>query len=97
VLVRDYGLYDHAMLRFTPGHKLADSFYVRQDGTRAYYFSTGKYRLALQVLLKIFVNAVVSQHHFYAFIRVTHSLIFIYYYYYSYANRTKKHKIKHTD
>jgi len=42
VLVRDYGLYDHAMLRFTPGHKLADSFYVRQDGTRAYYFSTGK-------------------------------------------------------
>ena len=42
MLVRDYGLYDHAMLRFTPGHKLADSFYVRQDGTRAYYFSTGK-------------------------------------------------------
>lgn len=42
MLIRDYGLYDHAMLRFTPGHKLADSFYVRQDGTRAYYFSTGK-------------------------------------------------------
>jgi len=42
VLVRDYGLYDHAMLRFAPGHKLADRFYVRQDGTRAYYFSTGK-------------------------------------------------------
>jgi len=42
VLVRDYGLYDHAMLRFAPGHKLADSFYVRQDGTRAYYFSKGK-------------------------------------------------------
>ncbi|XP_078703704.1 tRNA N(3)-cytidine methyltransferase METTL6-like [Branchiostoma floridae x Branchiostoma belcheri] len=40
VLFRDYGLYDHAMLRFAPGHKLADSFYVRQDGTRAYYFST---------------------------------------------------------
>ncbi|CAH1238675.1 METTL6 [Branchiostoma lanceolatum] len=40
VLFRDYGLYDHAMFRFAPGHKLADSFYVRQDGTRAYYFST---------------------------------------------------------
>ena len=42
MLVRDYGLYDHAMLRFAPGHKLSDSFYVRQDGTRAYYFSKGK-------------------------------------------------------
>ncbi|XP_076471853.1 tRNA N(3)-cytidine methyltransferase METTL6-like [Babylonia areolata] len=38
LLFRDYGLYDHAMLRFAPGHKLADCFYVRQDGTRAYYF-----------------------------------------------------------
>lgn len=42
LLIRDYGLYDYAMLRFAPGHKLADHFYVRQDGTRAYYFSTGK-------------------------------------------------------
>ncbi|XP_070566837.1 tRNA N(3)-cytidine methyltransferase METTL6-like [Ptychodera flava] len=39
VLFRDYGLYDHAMLRFSTGHKLGDNFYVRQDGTRAYYFS----------------------------------------------------------
>ena len=39
LLFRDYGLYDHAMLRFGPGHKLLEQFYVRQDGTRAYYFS----------------------------------------------------------
>ncbi|XP_068670691.1 tRNA N(3)-methylcytidine methyltransferase METTL6-like [Montipora foliosa] len=39
---RDYGLYDHAMLRFNPANKLSDNFYVRQDGTRAYYFSKGQ-------------------------------------------------------
>ncbi|XP_077977996.1 tRNA N(3)-cytidine methyltransferase METTL6-like [Glandiceps talaboti] len=50
VLFRDYGLYDHAMLRFAPGHKLADNFYVRQDGTRAYYFSEEK-------LCKLFTDA----------------------------------------
>ena len=42
ILFRDYGLFDHAMLRFAPGHKLSDNFYVRQDGTRAYYFSKGR-------------------------------------------------------
>lgn len=42
VLFRDYGLYDQAMLRFAPGHKLGENFYVRQDGTRAYYFSEEK-------------------------------------------------------
>lgn len=39
VLFRDYGLYDHAMLRFSKGHKIQENFYVRQDNTRAYYFS----------------------------------------------------------
>lgn len=39
ILFRDYGLYDQAMLRFAPGHKLSNRFYVRQDGTRAFFFS----------------------------------------------------------
>lgn len=40
LLFRDYGLYDMAQIRFKAGHKIADNFYMRQDGTRSYYFST---------------------------------------------------------
>lgn len=39
ILFRDYGLYDMAQLRFKAGHKISNNFYMRQDGTRSYYFS----------------------------------------------------------
>ena len=50
LLFRDYGLYDHAMFRFARQrqHKLAENFYVRQDGTRAYFFSTDFMRTLLE-------------------------------------------------
>lgn len=43
IVVRDYGAYDHAMLRFGRGTKINDRFYTRHDGTRAYFFFTGSF------------------------------------------------------
>uniref|UniRef100_A0A336LWN0 tRNA N(3)-methylcytidine methyltransferase n=1 Tax=Culicoides sonorensis TaxID=179676 RepID=A0A336LWN0_CULSO len=40
LLFRDYGEFDMAQLRFKPGSKIAEKLYVRQDGTRSYYFAT---------------------------------------------------------
>ncbi|XP_004603991.2 tRNA N(3)-methylcytidine methyltransferase METTL6 isoform X1 [Sorex araneus] len=50
VLFRDYGLNDHAMLRFKAGSKLGENFYVRQDGTRSYFFTT-------EFLARLFTDA----------------------------------------
>ncbi|KAJ3626983.1 hypothetical protein MTP99_014392 [Tenebrio molitor] len=36
---KDYGVYDMAQLRFKAGHKISENLYMRQDGTRSYYFS----------------------------------------------------------
>jgi methyltransferase-like protein 6 len=46
VLFRDYGIYDMAEIRLAEqkGHKISENFYVRKDGTRAYYFSEQKVR-----------------------------------------------------
>ncbi|KAL3123796.1 hypothetical protein niasHT_010009 [Heterodera trifolii] len=38
VIFRDYGDSDHAMHRFNTKSKIADRFFARQDGTRAYFF-----------------------------------------------------------
>ena len=38
VIFRDYADGDHAMTRFHPSQQICERFFVRQDGTRAYYF-----------------------------------------------------------
>ncbi|KAA0194174.1 hypothetical protein HAZT_HAZT003704 [Hyalella azteca] len=49
LLFRDYAVNDMAMIRFKPGSKISHRFYVRQDGTRAYYFT-------LEEVVKLFAD-----------------------------------------
>ncbi|XP_027624968.1 methyltransferase-like protein 6 [Tupaia chinensis] len=62
VLFRDYGVNDHAMLRFKARSRLGENFYVRQDGTRAYFFTDGFLaRLFTDTGYEEVVNAYVSR------------------------------------
>lgn len=51
VVVRDYAVFDHTMVRFGRGTKISDRFYARQDGTRSYFFTIGSSTLYSEIAL----------------------------------------------
>lgn len=61
------------MLRFNPANKLSDNFYVRQDGTRAYYFSKGEFDQLVNpawLLPKIASSLTILQLFIHAFLKI---------------------------
>ena len=69
MLFRDYGVNDHAMIRFEPGHKLNDKFYVRQDGTRSFFFT-------LEELEDLFINKMKTVNNEPLFHKLTNEYVF---------------------
>jgi methyltransferase-like protein 6 len=54
LLFRDYVVGDYAETRFKETNKLQEHFYVRQDGTRAYFFTENEWkRLASEAHLDV--------------------------------------------
>lgn len=61
LLFRDYGLHDMAQIRFKAGNKIGENFYMRQDGTRSYYFTTDQIdelvkRIGFEVVVNEYVH-----------------------------------------
>ena len=61
LLLRDYGRYDEAQLRFKKGRRLEENFYVRQDGTCAFYFGVDDLRKVFSNLNEVKCEYVLRQ------------------------------------